>query len=129
MFEVAPLSIRALHWSVQRPALAGILNVVARALVQWDPETAGVLQGAARRLIATQRPTASHPERSDIPGGSVAGQATELMSFVTRIRRETTALLKNSLGEERLRDLRVSGELLDEERAIERALDAINRAR
>ena len=125
---VAPLSIRALHWSVQRPALAGILNVVARALVGTDPETGGILQGAARRLIATPHHTEGPAERSNAPGGSVSERAAKPVSFVTEIRRETTALLKNSVGEERLRDLRASGELLDEEQAVECALDAVKRA-
>jgi hypothetical protein len=50
------------------------------------------------------------------------------MSFVTRIRRETTALLNASLGEERLRELRARGEAMEEDLAVEYALEVIERA-
>jgi hypothetical protein len=41
------------------------------------------------------------------------------------VRRETTALLAQGLGEERLHELRARGEALDNDHAVAFALDAI----
>ena len=129
VLQVAPLSIRTLHWTVQRPSLAGILNVVARALLGSDPEVAAVLQGAARHLTVTPRPAPIRSEPSSAPGGAASGQALGSTSFVTRMRRETTTLLEASLGEGSFRELRAEGEAMDEDRAVAYALDAIERAK
>ena len=63
--ELAPHTIRHLHWTGERPQLAGILNILARVLAPNDPESAAVIQGAARRLhdhgARTRR---LHPRRS-----------------------------------------------------------------
>jgi predicted ATPase len=125
--RVAPISIRTLHWTAQRPSLAGILNVVARALAPTAAEASGVLQGVARRLVATGRPPTIGAEQSGTRVGSMPRQVSGPVSFVTKIRNETTSLLIASLGEELLRDLRARGEAMDEDAAVEFALDAIER--
>ena len=105
VLKLGPDAIQQLHWAGDRPFLAGILNVVARALAPNDPESAAVLQGAARRLVpAVHAPRAQHSVSSSVisPGGPAPGPA----SFVTELRRQTTAILQGTLGEERLRQLR-----------------------
>ena len=52
--ELAPRAIRHLHWIGDRPQLAGILNILARVLAPNDPESAAVIQGAARRLATAE---------------------------------------------------------------------------
>jgi len=128
VLQVAPLSIRTLHWSVQRPSLAGILNVVARALVGSDPEAAAVLQGVAHHLIVANTPAPMGIRPSSAPGRVASGQVSGPTSFVTKVRRETTALLDAVLGEGSLRERRAVGEAMDEDRAVAYALDAIARA-
>ena len=51
--ELARRAIPHLHWVSDRPQLAGVLNVVARALVDTDPEASGVIQGSSRRIALT----------------------------------------------------------------------------
>jgi predicted ATPase/class 3 adenylate cyclase len=114
-------AIRYLHWGGEGPWLAGILNLVARAIAESDPASAAVLQGAARRLA----PTATSPPQSAAPSTSsamqIGGSAPAGASFVTAQRRETTLLLRHSLGEARLAELRGEGETMDEDQAVARA--------
>jgi hypothetical protein len=49
-------------------------------------------------------------------------------SFVTELRRQTTAALRDALGEARLHRLRTEGEAVDEDHAVAYALEAISRA-
>jgi predicted ATPase/class 3 adenylate cyclase len=120
--------IRRLHWAGDRPYLSGIFNVVARALVSGKPESAAVLQGAARRLV----PAAARAPRGIQGAGanaiSPAGGAPSSASFVTELRRQTTAVLRNALGEMRLHQLRAEGEAMDDDHAVAYALEAISRA-
>jgi predicted ATPase/class 3 adenylate cyclase len=109
-------AIRRLHWAGDRPYLSGIFNVVARALGSSDPESAAVLQGAARRLT----PAAA--------AASPTGAAPSGPSLITDLRHETTAILKDSLGETVMRQLRADGEAMDEDHAVAYALEAIGRA-
>jgi predicted ATPase/class 3 adenylate cyclase len=119
--ELAGPSIRHLHWTGNRPLLGAVFNLVARALAPADPETAAVLQGAARGLVisavATNEQAAGAQPRT-------AGTT----DFVTDLRRATTAMLRDSLGEARLKHLREEGEHLDRDQAVAYALDAITRA-
>jgi predicted ATPase/class 3 adenylate cyclase len=121
-------AVRYLHWGGERPWLSAILNLAARAIARNDPTTAAVLQGAARRLVATVRP----PPRSEAPSTSsslrVGGAAPAGASFLTTQRRETTELLRQSLGEARLAELRAEGEAMDEDQAVAHALHAIAEA-
>jgi hypothetical protein len=48
---------------------------------------------------------------------------------VTQIRRATTAMLVESLGEARLRELRAEGQAIDSDLAVAYALDVAARAR
>jgi hypothetical protein len=127
VLTLAPVAIQHLHWVGDRPFLAGILNVVARALAPNDPESAAVLQGASRRFVpAVHTPRAQHSASSSViaPAGPTPGAA----SFVTELRRQTTATLGDILGEERLRHLRAEGEAMDDDHVVAYALNAIGPA-
>jgi predicted ATPase/class 3 adenylate cyclase len=124
--QSADRSVRHQQWGGQRPYLAGILNLVARALATRDVEVAARLQGAARRLAhqsasdpitALGRPDPASPEVA--PPGS---------GLITDLRRQTSALLHDSLDEEQLRHLRAEGEAMDSDQAANYALEAIRRA-
>ena len=112
--ELAPHSIRDLHWTADRPQLAGIFNVVARASVEHDPEAAAVLQGAARTLASTAiTPTlASRSTEVIETGRSGSG------GMIVEIRRETTRRLVDALGDEQLRALRDHGAAMDTDTAV-----------
>ncbi len=114
VLKLGPGAIQHLHWVGDRPFLAGILNIVARALASADPESAAVFQGAASRLV----PGAARTPRP-APGGE---------SFVTELRGQTTAILRDTLGEETLRRLRAEGEAMGDGHVLAYTLDAINRA-
>jgi predicted ATPase/class 3 adenylate cyclase len=130
--ELAPRAIRHLHWTGDRPQLAGILNILARVLAPRDPESSAVIQGAARRLATTaaNEPVASPPTpvapgaSNQIPAAQTSGNA----GFVTELRRETTGLLVATLGDEHLRALRAEGEAMDTDEVAAYALDAAARA-
>jgi predicted ATPase len=128
VLKLGPEVIRRLHWAGDRPYLSGIFNVVARALASGDPESAAVLQGAARRLV----PAAARAPRSIGVAGanaiSPAGGAAGSASLVTELRRQTTAALQDTLGETRLHQLRAEGEAMDDDHAVAYALEAISRA-
>ena len=127
VLKLAPDAIRLHNWAGERPYLSGILNVVARALAPGHPESAAVLQGAARRLV----PAVRAPGSTELAGAnaiSPAGAAPSSASLVTELRRQTTAALRNALGETRLHQLRAEGEAMDDDHAVAYALDAIDRA-
>ena len=128
--ELAPASIRYLHWNNDAPQLAGVLNVVARALATIDAEAAAVLQGAARRLatvaIATRDGTTSMPGTRSVDAKAERVPADN--GFIAQLRRTTTGMLCDSLGEARVRALRVEGGALDTDHAVAYALDAIDGA-
>ncbi len=130
--ELAPLAIRHLHWQGDRPQLAGILNILARVLSPHDPESAAVIQGAARRIAtaAANRSVTSPPApvapvaATETPAAQTSGNA----GFVSELRRETTGLLVTALGDERLRALRAEGEAMDTDEVAAYALNAAARA-
>jgi hypothetical protein len=125
--RLADRSIRHPQWGGQRPYLAGVLNVVARALVDLDEEAAARLQGAARHLtvqLAAARPIAAAGSRPASPREPAAG-----FSMIGEVRRQTSALLHDALDEGRLRRLRAEGEAMEGDQAATYALDAIRRAR
>jgi predicted ATPase/class 3 adenylate cyclase len=128
VLTLAPGAIQHLHWAGDRPFLAGVLNVVARALASAHPELAAVLQGSARRLVpnVVHTPRAQHSASSSVT--SPASPAPGATSFVTELRRQTTAILRDILGEERLRQLRAEGEAMDDDHVVAYTLDAIGRA-
>jgi hypothetical protein len=123
--QLADRSLRHLQWGGQRSWLAGILNVVARAIVQSDSYAAARLQGAARHLavqLSAARPTPAADASVTSPAAPPAGS-----SVITELRRQTSALLRGVLGEERLRQLRYEGEAMDSDKAATYAIDAIGR--
>jgi hypothetical protein len=125
--RLADRCVRHLQWGGQRPYLAGVLNVVARALVETDGEAAARLQGAAHRLavqVTAPVPAAAADSRPASPGGAAAG-----FSMIGGLRRQTSALLHEVFDEQRLRQLRAEGETMDSDQAATYALDAIRRAR
>ncbi len=126
--ELASRSVRGLHWLGDQPLCAAILNVAARAITPSDPEAAAVLQGAARGLLGELVGGASAVDTSvrapDGPPAPPSGDA----SFVTQLRRQTTGMLHNTLGEVRLRELRAEGAAMDFDHAVAYALGAIDTA-
>ena len=126
VLRLAPAAVRGTHWAGQRPQLVALFNVVARALVPGNPEGAAVLQGAARRLaMASIDMSARSPARAT--AGS-AGQRDGDTGVITSLRRETTGLILEHLGDTRLRELRAQGEVMDEDHMVAHALDLIARA-
>ncbi|MFI5047960.1 MAG: ATP-binding protein, partial [Acidimicrobiia bacterium] len=121
--EFAARAVPHLHWVRDRPQLAGVLNVVARAVADHDPEAAAVLQGASRRLALADLSMAAGPAPSPAAPGSGSG-----LGLVGELRRETTGMLDEALGSDRRRELRAEGEAMDEDQAVTYALDAIARA-
>jgi hypothetical protein len=124
--QLADRSIRHLQWGGQRPMLAGILNVVARALAEADSQAAARLQGAARHLavqLSTPRLTATADASTASPAAPPAAS-----SVITELRRQTSTLLRGALGEERLKHFRSEGEAMDSDKAATYALNAIARA-
>jgi hypothetical protein len=125
--KLADRSIRHIQWGGERPWLAGILNVVARALVASDVEAAARLQGAARHL-GVQLATSSQLPSAD-PGLASPRERSARFSMITDLRRQTSQLLHDALDEQRLRQLRAEGEAMDSDQAAAYALDTNRRAR
>jgi hypothetical protein len=129
--ELAAQAIRSVEWSTMWFNLVAISNIVARALAEFDAEAAAVLQGIARHFAtyyvgAAEPPTMSRAVGdSESPGAAPAHAA----GLIVRLRRDTTRLLVEGLGDERLHELRSQGEAMDNTEAIAYALDAIARAR
>jgi hypothetical protein len=122
--QIAKRAIPYLRWGGERPWLSGILNVVARAIANTDAASAAVIQGAARRLVTTSLPTTRPAPTSDT-APPTAGTVPSGASFLTELRRETTGLIRDSLGETRLAEMRAEGEAMDEDHAVAFALEAI----
>jgi hypothetical protein len=124
---LADRAIRHLQWGGEQPSLAGVSNLVARALAPGDVEAAARLQGAARHLtmqVAAARPTAGFSSGLASPGELSGG-----FSMITDLRRQTSQMLHDALDEGRLRQLRAEGEAMDSDQAAAYALEAIRRAR
>jgi hypothetical protein len=124
--QLSDRSIRHLQWGGEWPWLAGIFNIVARALVDTDLETAARLQGAARQLAV--HVAAVPPGSTTEAGVSSPGQPSAGFSMIADLRRQTSQLLHNALDEGRLQQLRAEGEAMDSDQAAAYALDAIRRA-
>jgi predicted ATPase len=125
--QLADRSIRHQQWGGQRPYLAGILNVVARALAATDAEAAGRLHGAARHLAPHNiAGTTTVQGRSGPDSPAVAPPGS---SLITDLRRQTSALLHDAVDERRLGMLRAEGEAMDSDQAAAYALQAIGQAR
>jgi class 3 adenylate cyclase len=110
--------------------LAGIVNFVARALAPLQPEAAAVLQGTVPGLI---RPAgALQPTPSNTPAAPPSTKTTIqpgsnlIADLLAQVRRDTTRLLTNTLGETRMHQLRAQGATMDYSQTCAYALDAIN---
>ena len=94
--------------------LSTTFNVVARALADTQPEAAALLQGVVRGL-------AGQPSRAEgTPTPTAPADATESNPFVelvTQVRRDTSQLLVETVGEARMRELRAQGEAMDRDQA------------
>jgi predicted ATPase/class 3 adenylate cyclase len=117
---LAARAIRHLQWMGERPLLAAMLNVAARGLAPSNPESAAIIQGAAHHLVTTDA-TARQSRSPGAAHASEAGSADQgppQASFVTNVRRETTALLRKTLGDEQLRELRAQGASMNADDAV-----------
>jgi hypothetical protein len=123
--ELASRSIRGIHWSGDRPLCAAILNIVARAITPSNPDSAARLQGAARHLLTGAAPPVEATSRAPgVPAAAPSGDA----SYVTQLRRDTTGMLRDTLDQVRLHELRAEGEAMDFDHAVAYALDTIDAA-
>src|SRR5262249_55205295 len=113
VLHLARQSIPLLHWSGDTPQLAGIFNVVARALASTDPERGQMLQGASHQFVPRAEGSATAP-----PIGGIVVDA----------RREATAIVRAALGDDELRRQRGAGETMDPDDAVAFALAAIDGA-
>jgi len=120
-------ALRQIEWSGDRGFVAfGVINVVARAVAPRDAEPAAVLQGAARRLALAAGGSSSpqdSADRTSPAGDQVAGPAP----FIADLRRQATAVLRESLGDDRWRELRAEGEAMDADDAVGYALTVVQR--
>jgi predicted ATPase len=126
VLEVAPDAIRGFHWLGERPNQAGTLNIVSRALATLDAETAALLQGATRKLMSRPSALPVDPEmtREPVPSPAATGRG----GIIVELRRQTTSILRETLGEARLRELRSEGEAMDDNDVVRHTLEAIVRA-
>jgi hypothetical protein len=126
-FELAARAAPLIAWNNDRPQLAGVLNVVARAVADDDPEAAAVLHGASRRLALASIPAASAAAPA---AGSATGAAGPPPGggLIADLRREATTIIDRRIGADRRRVLRDEGERLDDEQAVAYVLEVVARA-
>ncbi len=89
--------------------IAGMLNIAAHGLAASRPEPAATVQGAVSTLV-----------QQLVVGDGATGVSTgsdQLFEFVTALRHETTGMLIERLGRDRLRELRAEGERMNEDQA------------
>ena len=121
--ELATRCIPLLHWLNHRPYLHGTLTLSARALAGADPEGAATIQGAAHTLMTTAAPTVVAGEQPAAPAlGAPAGGS----GVFVETRRETTRLLTDALGVDRLGALREQGAAMDTDDAVAYTLARLN---
>jgi predicted ATPase/class 3 adenylate cyclase len=106
--------------SIPRYIVVGLLNLVARGLAEQQPEPAAILQGAANATIRHLTP------RDAAPVSGTRSNSNDVAAFVVEVRRGTTQLLIEALGETRLRQLRAHGEAMDQDQACAYARAQIN---
>ena len=109
--ELAPQSIQDIRWSHDPPQLAAVLCVVARGLVDRDPDAAAVVQGAARMLGPTITTGSGSTATNEAERSHTSGLIVEVL-------RETSRRLLDTLGEELLRELRERGRRMDIDEAV-----------
>jgi hypothetical protein len=130
VLDGAPAAVRYLHWTNNQYILAAVVNLVARALVPTNPEAAAVLQGTARHLAlapttrllgAAGKDVHAPARRRDQPDANAG--------LISDLRRQTTGLLAETIGEGHLRKLRAEGEAMDIDHGVAYILAAIQQAR
>jgi predicted ATPase/class 3 adenylate cyclase len=104
---------------IPRLWLGGILNLVARSLAVAEPEAAAVVQGGATALITPSSGRSSGPVETP-------PRSDGFSEMMTQIRRETTAILIESIGQQRMRELRAKGAAMDRDRACAYARSRID---
>jgi predicted ATPase len=128
--DTAPAAVRHLHWNNIPHILAAVVNVVARALVSTNPEGAAVLQGAARQMALSPTTRLPGAVGRDLPPPARDHNRLDANAgLITDLRRQTTGLLTETLGERHLRVLRAEGEAMDTDHAAAYVLAAIEQAR
>ena len=129
VLQLAEPSVRHLHWSGDRSQLAGVLNVVAWAIADADPDVAATLQGAARTLALSAVPDSAAAGSDDRSSDSTSPVAMRSPSgYITELRRETAQRLAAVLGDEPFRGRRALGESMDADEAVAHALVHIDQA-
>jgi hypothetical protein len=102
--------------------MGGILNLVARGLAPSQPEIAARIQGAVRGLTHLASiaqaipPLVGGSDRSRSPTASPVA-TSPIAEFYRQVRRDTTRLLVESIGEPRTRELRAQGAGMDRDQA------------
>ena len=117
------LAARGMHmwrWDMSPLWAAICLSECARALVEDKPEVAAILRGAAYAAFQQANPrvgSARQPEAS--PGGTSG-------NFVLAALRETGELVASALGDDRKRELGVTGAAMGMDEAVSYALANID---
>jgi hypothetical protein len=125
--DLAARSIQHLHWMGNRPLLAAMFNIVARVLAPTSAEPAAIIQGAAHSFATTATPTAlTQPSSQSESGTANTPKPSRATSFVTQLRRETTELLQDTLGQQRLHELRAQGQAMNTDDAVAYVLDHLD---
>ena len=121
--SLATRSIPLLHWMNHRPYLHGTLTVSARALAGTDPEAAATIQGTAHMLMKIAATTIAVGEQ---PAAPASGARASGSGLFVEIRRETTRLLTETLGRDRLGALRDQGAAMDTDTAVAYTLSRLD---
>jgi hypothetical protein len=109
--------IRFCTWRNDVAVLGISLAVLARAIVRTDSEASARLQGAARSLMTPSRhddPQYAGQAAPDRPAAETSGN----VGLVAGLYRETSAVLREVLGEARLRELRAEGAEMDVDQIV-----------
>jgi hypothetical protein len=119
---------RLLHLDLRTGAVplmwfGGILNLIARGLASAQPQAAAVFQGAARGILRPQ----SNTGQTSTAGVGNQSRPDGFAGRMAQVRRETSELLMESLGETQLRELRAQGETMDRDEASAYALAHVDR--
>ncbi len=93
VLSAAPVAVRGFHWTGGRDSLAGMLNLVARAVAPGNVEAAALLQGAVRRLLRAPRTSQPGPDTEQIrpsPEPRPSASATGDVGVLTELHQQTT---------------------------------------
>jgi predicted ATPase len=125
VLRVGVNALRHLQWTGDRSFLSGLLNVFARAIASSDPESAAVLQGTARRFAPPSPKDAPLARGEDIGPADASEAGSAPMSFLINVRRDTTAILRDAIGDEGVRELRGEGEAMEPDDVVRYALQVL----